>query len=293
MAATIPSTTVPSTFDILTDDGIQNAVASSTDWPNAVRDAINFLTENNHPFSSGEIAALLRVHRTDLRFAATRVGEMVRDGFYMGEIEYTDEYGSPVAAVQVPRVTQGLGRTPPGHTVFVYAPDQLVGEDHEFEIDIPTPGGVQTSAQPAPQAPTSAPSTNAAPQAPASAPSTPATPKPATGPKIHGVPSGVALRLTVHIDNRVCVTRSAFEALVHADGKPFQCGTSVYVHYDGDEAKVTLDEVQGAITHRVTKRGRILFPNVANATAFPAGAVYAAKVVGNELVVAVSTDLRK
>jgi hypothetical protein len=277
MAATNPTTT-PLPYDILTDDGIQDATANSPDWQTAVRDAIEYLTEKNEAFSSGEIAAMLRTHRTDLRFAATRVGEMVRDGFYMGEIEYVDEYGSPVPAVQVPRVTQGLGRTPPGHTVFVYAPDQIVGEDHEFEIDIPVPGGAPAQT---------------APQAPASTPAAPPQPKPATGPKIHGVPSGVALRLTVHIDNRVCVTRSAFEALVHAAGKSFQCGASVYVHFDGDDAKVSLEEVTGATTHRVTKRGRILFPNVANATPFAPGAVFSAKVVDDELVIAVSKDLRK
>jgi hypothetical protein len=279
MTATNPTTSTDSTTPLMADHGIKDAVIDSDDWPSAVHDAIAYFTSKGTPFSSGEIAAVLRTYRTDLRFAATRIGEMVRDGFYMGEIEYTDDDGDALPAVQVPRITMGYGRTPSGQMVFVYAPDQMTGEDHDFEVDIPKPGEVADGAQPV--------SAASIPPRPAPAP------KPVNGPAIHGVPSGVDLRLTVHVDNRVCVTRSAFEALVHATGSPFQCGADVYVAFDGDEAQVTLSEATGATAHRLNKRGRILFANMAGGTTFPAGAVYSAEVVDEKLIIDVSKDLRK
>jgi hypothetical protein len=237
---------------------------------------IEYLTDSELPFSSGELAACIRTHRPDLRFSVTKLGEEVRDKFYSGAITYPDPFQGPdIVAIQVPRTTQGIGRTPPGQSVFVYAPDQLAGEDHEFEIDIPLPGGA------APQ-PTTAP---VAPAAPAPAPQKVAG--------IQGVPSNVELRATVHKDGRLCITRSAFEKLVHAVGKPVAYGTDVFTRFEdnGDKAFVSLDPNSGGQKHELTRRGRILFPRIANP--LTAGSVYKVEVHDNELVIDLTIDLKK
>ena len=53
-------------------------------------------------------------------------------------VENPDGTHTPVE--QVPRMTGGFTRTPPGTQVFVYGPDFNEVDNHEFEVDIPKPG---------------------------------------------------------------------------------------------------------------------------------------------------------
>jgi len=271
------------TQNLTTDSQAAAAIANSATWEDAVRDLVGYLTQAELPFSSGEIVATLRTVRPEFRFSATNgVGRMVRDMFYAGDIEYNDGFGN-FPASQVPRTTVGKypQRTAAGLDVFVYAPDQVTGDSHEFEIYVPRPGETGPVPAPAPVAAT-----------PAPAPSAPASSAPAPfQPGVQGVPSGIDLRATVHIDGRVCVTRAAFEELVHATKSTIPYGTPVFVRFDGDLARIGLDANQGGKQHELTRRGRILFNGP---VPFKQGCVFKVSVdaASAELVVDLSKNLK-
>lgn len=136
-------------------------------WRAACDAVVSYRLANGKPFSSGEVAAILRTFDPTLNFAVSGVGERLRDAFGQGEFDFSapeiekDTFGNPelddngdpklvvdgngdvvmtkTPAQQVSRYTEGLGRTPAGVLVFVYAPSYADGEAHNFEVDIPRP----------------------------------------------------------------------------------------------------------------------------------------------------------
>lgn len=251
---------------------IAQVIKTSTDWRTATADLIAHYMENGDCFSSGEIAKEIRTHRPDLKFSVLTMGEYVRDQFYTDAMgQYNDGAGNLVYPVMVPRTTQGTGRTPAGKEVFVYGPDSASCLLHDFEVDIPAPpgvatnqggngGGYPTSVQTQPKNPQSGYPTSVQTQ-----PKNPLPPQSGTvqsqGVSIQGRAPAKTLKAKVHSDRRLCVTREAFEAFVHASGRTLRGGDPVYIELDGNKAVVTLDPANGSAPYSLsTHRGRILFP---------------------------------
>jgi len=223
----------------------QGSWAPGTPWREVVTDTTEYLVNAGLCFSSGEIARWLRIFRPSEVFAVRSLGEHVRDLFYSGLFgTYT----------MVPRTTQGLGRTPAGVEVFVYAPDDSTGYNHEFEVDIPKPGGAATAY----------PDLSASASVPASpAPSTPpGTAK--SGVAINGSSQPlVALKATVQKDARLQVPRAAFEAFVHFCNTPMKGGDPVWVKVENDKAVITIaDPGDGSKQYDLwADSGRVSFPS--------------------------------
>ncbi len=147
-------------------------------WRAACDAVVNHRLSEGLDFTSGEVSAILRTFDKSLVFSVSSVGERLRDAWASGEFQFgtngpeiaMDDYGNPEVddhgnpmyvaadgsgmtddvtlaalavsqspAEQVSRYTEGLGRTPAGTLVFVYAPDYGAGEAHDFEVDIPRP----------------------------------------------------------------------------------------------------------------------------------------------------------
>lgn len=244
-----------------TDTSIKAALDGHADWHPAANALVDHLIAEGECFSSGEVARWMRIHRPDLRFSVPTLGEHVRDLYYAGSMpQYPDDgYGVPMPPTQVPRTTQGLCRTPAGIQVFVYCPEAQKGFAHNFEVDIPTPGGAAT-VYPNPP---------------------PVQTQPASGaPTIQitgasNVPL-VALKATVQQDRRLQVPRSAFEAFVHFCGIPMKGGDPVYVLIEADKAVITLaDPGNGAKPYDLTRdRGRVSFPAMPGTQPFEPGDVF-------------------
>lgn len=247
---------------MLNENTLKNAVEDSATWEQAVVDFILCSTQLGQPFTSGHITTILRVYRPDLRFSHRQIGEKCQDLFHAGEFMFGEDY-----ALQVPRVCAGLGRTPAGTTVFVYAASTYEAENFPFELDIPKPGSGLTRM---PQ------------EHPIS--TTPIQPNVGFGPD---------LQATVHSDKRLCVPRSALEALVHATGKPLRGGDPVWVRFDPmtDSVFVTLDQAQGAVNYDISStRGRVLFPKPGSGQ-FNHGDVYQGDIINDALVINLSTTV--
>jgi len=274
-------TTVQSYLDTTTSD---------TDWRSVVNGLCDFLISEGHCFSSGELARWLRQYRKDLRFSVPRLGEHVRDAFYAGTMtEYPDDgSGLPAYPSQVPRQTQGLGRTPAGTQVFVYCPDQTAGFGHNFEVDIPRPGDADTSYPDASLVtPVVTPASPTVGLSGVPVPTSTQAPAPA-GVSITGAAKPlVELKAKVHDDRRLCVPRAAFEAYVHFCGQPMKGGDPVFVKVETDEATITLtDPGDGASSYDLsTSRGRVLFPAPPGETPFTPGDVYLVNITPNGLTV--------
>jgi len=246
------------------EDGITDAKAQGVpDWLGATDQLLELFALHGHPFSSGEIAAHLRTFKPKLVFSVLNVGDHVRNRFWDDNMPvFVNPDGTTSPAEQVPRTTQGIGRTPPGVSVFVYAASYQEGHDHDFEIDIPRPG-------------------NNLPKDPDGLPPIPAQP---TTPASHFVklaPRKAATNLvaTVHKDQRCYVPRAAFEELLHETQTALKGGDSVYVKVDGDEATVNLDRVDGSQGYTlIATRGRVLFPHPV--TPFTPGKQYPVTVDG-------------
>lgn len=247
------------------ENALKASIINSPDWETAVGDFVRCTTQLGQPFTSGHVTTILRVYRPELRFKHGAVGERCRDMFYQGEIDY-----GPSVAVQEPRTCAGLGRTPTGTTVLVYAPDQAAALAFPFELDIPEPGAGLT------QMPQEHPIQ-------AGVQVTPSLPSPAD------------MKATVLSDHRLCVPRAALEALLHATGRSFRADQRVWVRFEGtpeyDTTLITLDQQPGAVDYGVqATRGRILFPK-AGAGQFNHGDIFAVEVKGDELVCDISTPL--
>ena len=238
-------------------DAIETGVAAAPGmnvptWLGATDSLIELFALNGHPYSSGEVAAHLRTFRPDLVFSVTQsVGEHVRERFYAGTLPlFTNPDGSSSPAEQVPRTTEGIGRTPPHIGVFVYAPSYTDGFAHEFEVDIPKPGVAL----------------------PLENDGLPAVPAQPTTPAAHFVKlaprkAATNLEARVHKDSRCYVPRSAFEELLHETQTSLKGGDMVYVFVDdaNKEAIVSLDRTPGSQGYTlVATRGRVLFPHPAH-----------------------------
>lgn len=261
----------------VTATSVTTAVAGVTDWRAATDALVAHIIEEGECFSSGEIARHLRLASPGLRFSVPNIGEYVRDQFYAGsmpEYEVSDPYGGvdEVPVSQVPRVTQGLYpmRTPAGVSVFVYAPDQSDGDGHDFEVYVPKPGETD---EPQPVTP---------PQIPLAAPATPGTPASGKAPvSIQGSVkpslSAADYKATVNSENRLCITRQAFEACVHMGGKPMKGGDPIFISFVGNDVNISQTPIgvpdEGAYS-LATERGRVLFTAQDPGNPFVPGTVY-------------------
>lgn len=96
----------------MVSQSVQNAV-SAGNWREAVDALVQERISQNLCFSSGELVVELRTNFPSLSFSARNLGDYVRDLFYAGGMGfYDDGNGDVVQPCQIPRMTQGLGRTP-------------------------------------------------------------------------------------------------------------------------------------------------------------------------------------
>ncbi|MDB4278243.1 hypothetical protein N9917_01435 [Deltaproteobacteria bacterium] len=227
---------------------ISDALTNAQDWRSAANSLCDWYIEHNRCFSSGEIAREIRINRPDIAFSVRTLGEHMRDLFYSGGMkDYEDGYGDTQYPAQVPRTTQGIGRTPSGVEVFVYCPETAEGFAHGFEVDIPAP-----PARRQPQ------------NAPQSAPAQASQPKqPRSGVSIKANANG-SLSATVFNDRRLCISRGTFEVFVHKTGRPLRGGDPVHIQFDGSKVKITLDPDPNGLSMSydlASSRGRVLFPS--------------------------------
>lgn len=248
----------------VSDPALAAPIAQSSDWRQAATDLIKFLIGMDRCFSSGEVAAILRTHRPDLRFSVPNLGEFIRDLFYSQQMpEYLQDADNgtgtmiPVPVTMSPRFTVGLypDRTPAGVQVFVYGPSAGACDAHEFEVFVPNPGNGETMASAPPPAK--------------------GIPQPIRGgaPLGHTVTAPFGTKTGVYIggdhstttdivakvakDGRMYITRSAFETAVHLGGTPLRGGDPVYVQKVADTIVVTLvdDGTPGVKTYNLWKAG--------------------------------------
>jgi len=276
---------------------IQGAISNSKTWQRAVRDAIQYYTDEDMCFSSGEVAHDLRTHRPDLRFSVPVLGKYIRDMHGTGKMSvYFMADGSVEYPLRLSRSTQGKGRTMSGAEVYVYCPDVQAGSDHDFEVDIPQVGQqvpVNNTPVPLPSFlqglsrvnlnrnphPQNCPHPLAQPNTPPQAPQPPV--------QLTGRDHGGDLKAKVHKDKRMCVPRSAFEALVKESGEILKGGSEVYVTFtpDGKEILVTKNAISDdSKKHDLSwTRGRVLFTT--KTTQFVPGAEYLVEVDKNGMIV--------
>lgn len=252
------------------DQGITDAANQGIqDWMGATNALIDLFVKNGEPFSSGELAAHLRTFKPALRFSVTTsVGAHLRERFNSVTLpSYVHADGSTEQYVQVPRVTEGYSRTPPGQSVFVYALTEDEGHAHKFEVEIPLPGApLQLEADGFPAIPQQ--------------PITPAAHYVQLAPR----KAQANLTATVHTDNRCCIPRSAFEELLHATKASLRGGDDVFVRVDGEEIRVALKDRPGFKAYSLqATRGRILVPHPT--TPFTPNDVFPIRVDGDELIV--------
>ena len=245
------------------EDALKASIIKSPSWEQAISDFIACTTQLEQPMTSGHVTTILRVYRPELRFSHYKVGEIVQEKFYNGEILYG---GAP--AVQIPRVCAGLGRTPAGTTVFCIGPDEEAAEEFPFELDIPE-AGAQLTVMPT--------------EHPIQA-----------GIQIKPtLPSAVDMRAKVHNDHRLCVPRVALEALLHATGRALRGGDRVWVRFDdaADQALISFDQVGNGVDYGIgEERGRVLVPKPGSGQ-FQHGDIFAVTIANDELVVDLSKAL--
>lgn len=235
------------------------ALASERTWQDAVCTLVDHHTTHDQCFSSGELAAELRLQRPDFRFAVTEVGEFVKDLFHSGAVEWRDRHGRITAAIQVPRQTTGASRTPVGTEVFVYAPTPIQGLAHAFEVDIPRPAFQPTALERLRFA-------------------------------VAAAQADAEMVATVHGDGRLCIPRRAIEQLSHATGVAIRGGDSVWLEFakSGRVLRIHLEQRDGCIAHALQpERGRVRFSSPDPSQPFPAGARFAIEVEGSALVIAI------
>lgn len=252
---------------MLNEDTLKDSIENSSDWEHAITDFIDCTTQLGQPFTSGHVTTILRVYRPELRFAHREIGERIQDLFHSGAIVFNGQQ-----AVQVPRTCTGTGRTPSGTTVFSIAAEVVDAQQFPFELDIPKPGAGLTQ-MPQEQ---------------------PIVTTPAGGTAIQPtLPTAVDMRAKVHSDQRLCVPRAAFEALLHSTGKSLRGGDAIWVRFDNTNttAHITLDKTPGAVNYDLsTARGRVLFPKPGKGQ-FEHGDLYQCEIVNDELVVDLSATI--
>ena len=226
---------------------------SGPEWMTCATDLIHWLVANGRCFSSGEIAHYIRIHRPDVQFSVTALGDAIRDWYYGQEMPAYDT-GYPA---MVPRTTEGKYRTAAGVPVFVYAPSEAEGLAHDFEVDVPMPPEVR--------------------------------PRPATHTQtITGTnkPQG-EVRAVVRSDRRCVVPRSAFEFFVHTTGRTIRIGTDpVHIDFVGSEVRITLDPTPTSTPYHLwAGRGRVAF---AGKTPFTPGDTFPIYATPTALVVRIN-----
>lgn len=272
------------------------SISPATNWREAAKSLITYWVGENRCFSSGEVAAVLRTHRQDLHFSVTVLGEYTRDLFYRGEMpRYTDGNGAvfaPIVSddddddddgitptpvngtlVQHPRYTEGnIGRTPAGVQVFVYGPSVAACDVHEFEVNIPSPGGRALDDGPTTPAPKR--------DIPA-----------AQTTKVRPIPEGLPLAY-VGNDGRCYVARKVVDAYLGAAGVSLSQGDAMFVIHNGLKATITAtSDNASAVPYNIWKgSGRIAFHSN-SVTPFTVGDKYAVSVDADGIVVDLSRTL--
>lgn len=272
--------------------------ANASTWEQAVDNVVQYLVSQGACFSSGEVVSHIRTHRSDLVFRHGWVGERLQRAFANGTMP--DYEGGPgigtIHPVQMIRQTSGLGRTPAGVQVFVYAPDPQAGADHHFEVDVPLPGpqGLQDGRSAPPTGPLDGLSAAALAMMGGTVPApTGRTPTPvpvgtAAAPataKGKQVPGDVVAK--VHADGRVCIPKLAFEALAQSTGQPVVGGVAIYATWKGQV--VVLRQDQGLSTvYPTTDFCRV---HLTPPSALPVGSEYAVVAGTDELTIDFSRPL--
>lgn len=120
---------------------LQDIIEQAPDWKSVGLALVHYRIETDQCFSSGEIARDLRLFRPDLVFGVGELGAFLRNQHQNKLLlSYDDGFGD-FYPVKVMRTTQGHGRTPAGVSVVIYGRDQAHAQQHDFEVDIPPPGG--------------------------------------------------------------------------------------------------------------------------------------------------------
>jgi len=244
-------------------DDVSNGtpIMNSADWQSAIKDLLTFWVGQGRCFSSGEVTAVLRLHRPDLRFSARRVGETLRDMFWTNTFpQYTDDgtgFG-PVSPLQASRFTVGKfpDRTPENTEVFVYGPNQNALDSHEFEIFVPKPPMDGKPGETMDDAPDPAVTTPASQTGPGSVPHN--TGLTALRAKL-GRDKVIASGLN---DGRLYIPRAAFEALCHLSGTALRAGDPVFVLAEPTKVTITMfDTNNGGIPRQLfTGKGSLTIP---------------------------------
>lgn len=215
-----------------------NPLVDANSWRDAVCIVVDQKTTKNGCFSSGEITKELRTHRPDLHFSHWDVGEYVRDLFYSGAMR-TDVLSENY--VQVSRFTSGKTRSPSGSKVFVYAPDHLSAEEHEFEVEIPRASISSNSSEYSEYG---------------------------SEADEGFLRSENQFQAKVHKDKRLCIPRAPFEEFVHKTGQKLGFGDKVHISLDEavNKIKVRLQSSPNSKAYDLTKdRGRVKFmPDVSD-----------------------------
>lgn len=228
-------------------------------WQDAVCTLIDHDCRTDTCFSSGELARTLRLERPDFRFHVTEIGEFVKDLFHQGAIEYRDRHGRVTPAVQVPRRTEGLSRTPANTEVFVYAPTPMIGAAHEFEVEIPRMGFTPTALERQRFAAATA-------------------------------IANAEMVATVHGDGRLCIPRRAFEQLSHATGVAIRGGDDVWIAVEigtsGHNLRVYLDKRDGCQAYALSsERGRVRLSAPSQLAGFTPGDRFAIEIDQDALLI--------
>ena len=119
----------------------KNNIENSRDWRTVATAFVHYHIVTEDCFSSGEIARDIRLYRPELVFSVGELGAHIRQLHTQHRMPDYDDGFSQDYPVTTTRTTTGLGRTPAGKEVVVYGPSQSTALQHDFEVDIPPPGG--------------------------------------------------------------------------------------------------------------------------------------------------------
>lgn len=257
----------------------QGAIDAANTVPEAVSNLTEFWIHQGLAFTSGHVVHALRSARSDLFIKQGEVGEGLRNLFDRGELpSYDDGLGFPLRPVRKTRATtldpmMGVTRTPKGTEVYVYGINEDDIDAFEFEVNIAEApdasdgkgGTISAAAALLNSTP------NLAPGAPNASPIPPVT---ASGKvaRALGTSNPTNIKATVHADGRLCIPRSAFEALAHATGTPVIGGEDLFVTYDGNGGIVITQQPEsGSEAIRPTSdrlRLHLPIPNLKASTEF-------------------------
>jgi hypothetical protein len=273
----------------LNDSRILDIVRGATDWRDGAQKVIAFLTQEGQPYSSGEVAAALRIHRPDLRFAlkakgdGQTVGEWLREQFFTAQLPKYNDPANPglfLDPVQVARFTTGRypDRTPAGVEVFVYGQDPDTCNKHEFEVCIPKPGESAT-ALPAPVSGS----------LPASATGPGSTVHDGVAKAAAALPGRGIAKARVWPDNRLCIPRESIDTAVQLGNVALRQGQPVYITVEpGVKATLVFEDPNNGNAKKyslVEGAGRVAFPSTDSAQPFTAGVYYEATAEAGKVTV--------